>query len=161
MIYEKWVTTKVNPFYEINRYGDVRNKETGKIIKQQITRNGTHQVHLMGGTYRVARLVAEAFIGDVPDGMDVAHWDGNKSNNGVDNLRICTRKETIRRGIEIGTIKPNNFGKERISVRVIETGKEYRSINECARDIKCSTGDISNYLMGYKHPVKGYTFERI
>lgn len=161
MNYGEWVTTKVNPFYEVNRYGDVRNKETGKIIKQQISRNGTHQVHLMGGTYRVARLVAEAFIGDIPDGIDVIHWDGDKSNNYVDNLRLCTRKETIRRGMEIGTIKPNGFGKEKTPVRVRETGKEYSSINECARDIGCNSRSISNYLLGYKRPVKGYTFEKI
>lgn len=157
----KWVTTKVNPFYEVNEYGDVRNKETGRLLRHQIDKKGRHVVQLMGQTLTVSRLVAEAFIGDIPDDMDVIYLDGNKSNLHVGNLKICTRRETIRRGMERGTFVPNNFGKEKIPVRVIETGKEYGSINECARDLKCSTGDISNYLLGYRRPVKGFTFEKI
>lgn len=157
----EWVTTSVNPFYEVNEYGDVRNKETGRILKHNIDRKGRHSVNLMGQSLFVSRLVAEAFIADIPEDMDVTYLDGDKSNLHVDNLKICTRKETIRIGMERGTFKPNNFGKKKIPVRVRETGKEYSSINECARDLKCSTGDISNYLLGYHSPVKGFTFEKI
>lgn len=161
MAYLRWVTINSCPFYEINWFGEIRSKKTGRILKQRMDKRGRLTIQLMGKNFTVSRLVAEAFIGDIPEGMDVMHLDGNKTNNRCDNLEICTRKETIRHGIKIGTIKPNDFGKERIRVRVIETGKEYDSINECARDIKCNSREISNYLLGYKYPVRGYTFERI
>jgi len=38
-------------------------------------------------------LVAEAFIGDRPDGMAIAHRDGNSVNNLPANLRYCSYRE--------------------------------------------------------------------
>jgi len=38
-------------------------------------------------------MVAEAFIGEVPQGYIVHHIDGNKQNNVVTNLEIITKKE--------------------------------------------------------------------
>lgn len=40
----------------------------------------------------VHRLVAEAFIGDIPKGMHVCHEDGDPANNAVSNLRLDTPK---------------------------------------------------------------------
>jgi hypothetical protein len=40
----------------------------------------------------VHRLVASCFLGEI-DGMDINHIDTIKSNNKVENLEICTRKE--------------------------------------------------------------------
>lgn len=59
------------------------------------TTDGYLQVGLMkdGRQYRrrVNRLVAAAFIGPIPDGMDVCHNDGTRDNNTLDNLRIDTK----------------------------------------------------------------------
>lgn len=38
-------------------------------------------------------LVASAFLGPRPDGMQVAHGDGMKTNNAISNLRYATRLE--------------------------------------------------------------------
>jgi hypothetical protein len=38
-------------------------------------------------------LVAEAFIGDIPDGYEVHHIDGNKQNNIVTNLSVMESHE--------------------------------------------------------------------
>lgn len=48
------------------------------------------------GTYRTCRvhqLVAEAFIGPRPDGMQVRHLDGNSANPSLNNLRYGTPTE--------------------------------------------------------------------
>lgn len=42
-------------------------------------------------SFRVHVLVAAAFIGPRPSGMDVAHRDGNRTNNSAENLRYATR----------------------------------------------------------------------
>lgn len=46
-------------------------------------------------TKKVHRLVAEAFIGPIPDLYTINHKDGNKTNNHVDNLEIVTRSENL------------------------------------------------------------------
>lgn len=161
MIESVWVTIKRFPRYEINKHGVIRNKRTGRIMKLQTDRRGRVYIQLYGQTVAVSRLVAEAFIGDIPEGMDVMFLDGDKSNVDATNLRICTRKENIRHAMNIGTFKPNDFGKERVKVKVIETGKVYASIRECARDIGCGESSISSCLYGFSKHSKGYHFERV
>lgn len=46
--------------------------------------------------YYIHRLVAKYFIGDIPEGMEVNHEDGNKKNNHYTNLKIVTPSENIR-----------------------------------------------------------------
>ena len=43
----------------------------------------------------VHRLVAEAFIGEIPEGYVINHIDFDKSNNIVTNLEIVTQKQNV------------------------------------------------------------------
>lgn len=43
----------------------------------------------------IHRLVYETFKGRIPDGMEIDHFDTNKENNSLDNLRLCTHKENM------------------------------------------------------------------
>ena len=54
-----------------------------------------------GNSKKVHVLVAEAFIGIRPDGLDVCHNDGDKTNNRLSNLRYGTRSENNLDGYEI------------------------------------------------------------
>lgn len=162
---EKWLPIKNFPNYDASDEGRIRNHKTGKIVKQFKNYKGYMQVSLRKGdkmyTCRVGRLIADTFCGGISPNEDVMYLDGDKENTAPYNLKIGSRKESINRAIKDGRMKPNDYGKKRVKVRVLETGKEYGSIQECARDIGCGTGDISNYLLGYRKPVKGYTFEKI
>lgn len=44
-------------------------------------------------TVRIHRLVAETFIGDIPEGYEIHHKDGNRQNNFVGNLEIIESKQ--------------------------------------------------------------------
>lgn len=48
-------------------------------------------------TYRVASLVAEAFLGYRPDDLDVSHKDEDSLNNKSSNLMYESRKENLNR----------------------------------------------------------------
>ena len=41
----------------------------------------------------VHRMVMLAFVGPRPPGKEIAHWDGDKTNNALTNLRYATPKE--------------------------------------------------------------------
>lgn len=55
-------------------------------------------------SFLVHRLVAIAFLGKrvVDPSLDVNHIDGNKLNNTVENLELCTRSENIKHSFRIG-----------------------------------------------------------
>lgn len=85
--------------YEVSTFGNVRNKNTGRVLKYQIDRGGYYWFGLTYDKKRycklIHRLVAQAFISNPDNKPEVDHKDGNKSNNNVDNLRFATRQENI------------------------------------------------------------------
>lgn len=46
-------------------------------------------------TFRLHRLIAEAFIGKCPEGLDVSHLDEDSLNNKPENLVYASRKENL------------------------------------------------------------------
>lgn len=68
-----------------------------RVIKPTINTRGYLQLSLCknGVVYseRVHKLVAETFLGNKPKGKEIAHLDGNKLNNHVNNLAYVTHKE--------------------------------------------------------------------
>lgn len=105
------------------RKGGIFEKRLLGSLKVQTVDNGKHaygrlQVKLCRAgkkkTHLVHRLVANAFLGPCPVGHEVAHFDGNPSNNRLDNIRYATPAEnnqdkirhgTVVRGEESGTAK--------------------------------------------------------
>lgn len=71
-----------------NRYG---------YMTVRLCHNGVDTPH------EIHALVALAFIGPRPAGMDVRHLDGNKLNNTAANLRYGTRSENIIDAVTHGT----------------------------------------------------------
>jgi DNA-binding transcriptional regulator YiaG len=53
----------------------------------------------------VHRVVAEAFIGPRPEGLEVRHLDGNKTNNRASNLVYSTHKENEADKARHGTLR--------------------------------------------------------
>lgn len=82
--------------YRISSHGRVLNAKTGKVLKPfNGDRAGHLAVTLPNGRVYVHTLVAEAFIGERPQGMEVCHGDNDPSNNHVDNLRWDTRSNNV------------------------------------------------------------------
>ena len=86
--------------YQISNFGNVRNIRTNRIMIQSTRSSGYKQITLYNPnkTFRVHRLVAEAFIPNPNNLPQINHKDENKSNNRVDNLEWCTTKYNINYG---------------------------------------------------------------
>ena len=54
-------------------------------------------------SYDVHSLVARAFLGECPEGMEVRHLNGNAADNRVENLRYGTRSENVQDALRHGT----------------------------------------------------------
>lgn len=80
----------------------------GRVLKQTPDAYGYPTVKLVlpgtrGNTQKVHVLVANAFIGSRPIGLDVCHKDSNKLNNDVSNLWYATRQRNHADKVGVGT----------------------------------------------------------
>lgn len=158
---EQWRQIKECPDYDVSEDGKIKNRKTGRIMKTQVNERGYEHVCLRVNKRqvdkKVHRLVADSFYDGDHSGLDVNHIDGNKLNNHISNLEFCTRQTNIRHAFDSGLKRPSRM----IKVRVIETGKEYESIRECARSIGVDQSMICQYLAGTLRSVNGYHFEKV
>lgn len=98
---EVWKVCSMYPGYEVSNHGQVRNRETKYILKQQII-NGYHNVHLRVGIDHkngkfiyVHRLVAMAFVPNPNKEETIDHIDRDRSNNYYENLRWVSMQENL------------------------------------------------------------------
>lgn len=100
------------PFYEVDGNGDVWRKagtprcKVRRKLTPGISSNGYLLVALSSGSkvrsMMVHKVVASAFIGPRPDGMEVCHINGSRLNNRPSNLRYDTRKGNMADQIRDG-----------------------------------------------------------
>lgn len=107
----------------------------------------------------VARLVAELWMGGIPEGYCVVHRNGSKFDNDVTNLKIVPKGEASR--LSAGS-------KRRAVEKVDKNGNVvavYRSVTEAAKKNYLAQSAVSGRCLGtVKNPFKyddyTYRFER-
>lgn len=120
--------------YEASSEGEIRNKKTGRILKQRIEENGyclvDIQINKVNKTFKAHRLIVQAFY-ETPDGYyQVDHINRVRSDNRVINLRVVTAIENLE----------NRFFGE-ISIPVIE---KIISLNKTGKSIEEIKNIINN-----------------
>ena len=103
---QSWNTLIYSIKYEINREGQIRNKETNRIISTRPDKDGYFRIVLWIDSKRknflVHRLIAEHFIPNSENKPQINHIDGNKQNNSISNLEWVTLSENRRHAFETG-----------------------------------------------------------
>ena len=142
--------------YEISNFGQLRNKNTGRIRKLAKSSNGYLNVVLTLGSsdkkknISIHRAVAETFIPNPNPEIytDVNHIDGDKTNNRVDNLEWVTHSENNKHAYKIGKQISNKLTPEDIEyIRVnYEKGDKEWGCASLARQFNVSTATIYNIV---------------
>ena len=147
--------------YEVSNKGNVRSLDRyvmhgnrccllkGKPKKAYFISTGYLMVDLYKNSqrthYLIHRLVAEAFIPNPSNLPCIDHINTIRTDNRVENLRWCTRKENSNNPLTIEHI----ISQKNKSVYYIdEQGKRisFKSMTEAARKIGCSSSTITRAL---------------
>jgi hypothetical protein len=103
---ESWKAIPSSPKYEVSDMGRVRHghhllhirkRKTGYLLTTLGSKRSTAYIH---------RLVAEAFIGPVPEGKEVNHKNLDKADNRPENLEYVTHQQNQRHAMDNGALKP-------------------------------------------------------
>lgn len=139
---------------------------------------GYYQLTLTGlgkrETFRVHRLVYEAFVGPVPEGMQVNHIDEDKLNNCVWNLNLMTPKENTNWGTCIER-RAKKCSETKMGTKTYETNGNAKPILQFTRDgefvrewvcakyaidaLNLSQSSLSQHLHGKTRWCGGYVFK--
>lgn len=95
-----WQVCEQNENYEVSLDGRVRSRVTGLELKLQDNGVGYKTVAIRIPSRKnrmvyVHHLIAHAFIGPRPAGMEIHHVDRDPANNHVDNLRYVTHGQNL------------------------------------------------------------------
>ena len=168
----KW--KRIDDRYSVSDCGDVRNDETGYILKGRPVNGRYLYVVLHGKGVAIHKLVAGAFIPNPENKEQVNHIDGNKKNNRVENLEWCTRSENTIHAYKIGLCK-RKFGKSnpkyKGNIQMLTIGgelvKEFESsyearnwIRENTKYTRASHGNIYNCALGKHKNMYGFKWNR-
>jgi hypothetical protein len=140
-----WKTIEGFENYEVSDNGEVRNKKTGRVLKNSAAPIGYLRVNLRANnqsyTRYVHRLVALNFL----EGEgEVNHIDGNKSNNNVKNLEWVSHKENIEHAEKTGL---RDGRKKKILVEYLDgTTLTFGSRKECADYYNVDPTTIRDYI---------------
>lgn len=104
---EEWRTIN-DGVYAVSSLGRVRREKpgratyAGRILSCRVAKIGYPVTAIGGPPVYVHSLVAAAFLGPRPEGYEVNHKDGDKTNNCVANLEYVTQSENIAHAYRIG-----------------------------------------------------------
>lgn len=112
---EKWKPVVLGGYqwpYEVSDLGRVRRStdgprtHAGRVLRPWLDERGYPRVNLRDCARRrtttVHRVVAEAFLGPPPSGMQVNHIDGNKQNARLNNFEYVTASENQYHAVALG-----------------------------------------------------------
>lgn len=105
-MHEKWREVPGYPGYLVSSMGRCSGPRK-KILKQSPNQKGYLLISMWNNGKRLTRavhtIVAEAFIGPKPDGLECCHWNGKNQDNRRANLGYVTHKENQSHRILHGT----------------------------------------------------------
>lgn len=151
--------------YEVSNLGNIRNKETKKMKKQFQKNNGKLKNDYMrvsmyiegkDRTISVHRIVAECFLPNFDEKLEVNHKNSIRYDNRACNLEMTTKEQNYQHSIQYG-----NGSRRKAVVGTNQEGekKEFKSLWEAARFVektgKTGIVNIDHICNNIKNSIKG------
>lgn len=95
IIYNNQVFKSYDDYYYVSNDGEVYSKYKKGLLKHYIDLDGYHRVDIHRKHIKIHILVYKVWVGDIPNGKQINHFDDNKNNNHYKNLYLGTQKENI------------------------------------------------------------------
>ena len=155
---ERWVEVEGYPNYEISNYGVVLSRVNDRPLRARPNDRGYLRVALSRDgvikDFYIHQLVAQHFVRNFVPGTKIRHYDDDKTNNALYNLRLFRgeRVESVHR-------RRNERLPWGQRVRIAETGEIFRSARDCARHIGGDYSSIYAVLRGERRSHLSYSFE--
>lgn len=160
-------------WYEVSTLGAVRRVpkttrfDAGHVLGQYLDNDGRRRVKLRAqgrrADPRVYQLVAAAFLGPCPVGLEVNHKDHDKTNDVLTNLEYATRSQNMKHSHANGRPRARGIGHGRarlgeadvLSIRTRRTNGE--SASKLSREYKVSRTQINRIAAGkhWRHVPQG------
>lgn len=156
-------------YYHSGMYNKVKKYQKENIRKTEKLKNGYIKVTLCNNGklkgYLVHRLVAEAFIPNPSNLLQINHKDENKENNNANNLEWCSSKYNMNYG--------NRNEKARLSITKLKGKKveqydlddnfikEYLSINSASKQFGHKGDNIRCCCKGKQKTAYGYKWKYV
>lgn len=164
-IKEEWKEIPRFPDYAVSSVGRImrltyayRSRTyPGKIIKAHPNRAGYVKVTLCRKKKHyqrdVHRIVTETFLGPCPEGHEVNHKNGNKSDNAVANLEYLTRSQNHKHAYATGLMhRGSKHWKAKLSesdiFTILELNREGWGQSKIAHQFKVTREAIKDILVG-------------
>lgn len=100
VVFEDWYASPNNEvFHLVHRKNKAKNSDDFAIyqVEGAARKDGYYVLNINNTSYMRHRFIMECFNGAKPAGMEIDHFDGNKSNNKLSNLMYVTHTENMRR----------------------------------------------------------------
>jgi hypothetical protein len=157
--------------YQVFNTGKVRSFNKNRELNLHTNGKGYLSVSLWDGQRSVRkyihRLVAEIFIPNPNNYLEVNHIDGDKTNNHYQNLEWCTRQQNVRHAYESGLY--DNFmdqvkerqqlwvGLTNSSRKVLDVLPEKNKAGNYKVLVKCNCGnELAMYFNDFKKDKQQY-----
>jgi hypothetical protein len=168
---EKWLPIKdYEGLYEIGSFGNIKNHNTGRILKPAFNSRGYLHVTLSKNnihkTTKIHNTVASHFIGNPENKPCVNHIDGIKKHNWRGNLEYCTHMENVHHAIKMG-LKPSEvrgyLNPKSTAVYQMDMNSniiaDFGSMSDAQRKTGVSKGGIRYVCKGERCHAGGFTWK--
>lgn len=143
----------------------------GRVTKGTRRASGYLGITYGNTTMYAHRAVYMAWVGPIPEGMEIDHINADRSDNRLENLRVVTKSGNMRNPHtrranlrQLSGVRSKALASRRVSVAATEDDgtvvKLFASVTEAAREMKCSRSDIARVIAGTRAHAGGYKWKR-
>ena len=165
----RYIISNYGEIISLPRYKQNNSKlqyvEPKEIARYVNSKNGYVYVQLWNNaTYkniRLHKLVAQNFIPNKDNKLQINHIDGNKQNNRVDNLEWANDKEQMKHCKEKLGWNPHHTTNRKRRKVMRSDGKTYNSIKEAGKENNLFPSNIVMCCQGKCESIGGYKWEYV